>query len=221
MKKIKLGLFGGTGKMGQEISKVAQASTNSEVSFSVGRKFSAAKLACDVVIDFSSAEGMPSALKYAIEKKKPFVSGSTGLSKKDFALLKEAAKKIPVLWAPNMSPGVAAVKKALEGLAGVKHYSFHIEEWHHVHKKDQPSGTAIALAEKLKSVVQKNDIPTHSIRAGGVFGVHKIYAIGDSEYIEIGHHAMSRKVFAEGAVTAAIWIKNKKPGFYSMEDVVE
>lgn len=207
--------------MGQEIATVIESSKQAELVFSLGRKFDSRKeFKCDVVIDFSSAEGFLAALNYALKQKKAFVSGSTGLSKKDFAALKEASKKIPALWAPNMSPGVAAVKKALEGLAGIKNYSFHIEEWHHMHKKDQPSGTAIALAEKLKTVVGKNEIPTNSIRAGGIFGVHKVYAIGDSEYIEIAHHAISRKVFAEGAVAAATWICNKKAGLYNMEDVV-
>lgn len=219
MKKLKIGIFGGTGRMGQEIARVIESLKKIELGFSVGRKFNK-ELKCDVIIDFSSAAGFSAALNYALKQNKPFVSGSTGLRKKDFIALKEASKKIPVLWAPNMSPGVAAVKKALEGLVGIKNYSFHIEEWHHAQKKDQPSGTAIALAEKLRTVVGKKEIPTHSIRAGEIFGVHKIYAIGDSEYIEIAHHAISRKVFAEGAVAAAAWVHKKKAGLYSMEDVV-
>lgn len=220
MKNIKIGIFGGTGRMGQEISKVIFEKKGLELVFAVGKNASYKKLKCDVAIDFSSSGGFLEALKFALDKKIPFVSGSTGLSEDDFNTLKAASKKIPVLWAPNMSPGVAALKKAIESFAGIKNYDFHIDEWHHTQKKDKPSGTALAIAEKLKSVTGKKQIPIKSVRAGGIFGVHKVFAIGQSEYLEIAHYALNRKVFAEGAVRAAQWIFGRKPALYTMEDLV-
>ena len=131
--------------------------------------------------------------------------------------MKEAAKTA-VFWAPNMSIGIHWLLHILPHFSHLTEMDFQIEEIQHKEKKDNPSGTALLLFDNLKKVVASLPPPLF-IRGGGVFGVHKIMALGQDEVIEITHSALNRKVFAVGALRVAQWIRNKKPGFYSMADV--
>jgi 4-hydroxy-tetrahydrodipicolinate reductase len=164
---------------------------------------------------------MRDALAWAQEKSWGFVSGTTGISEKDSQALKKAGEKTAVLWASNMSIGVAVVKSLLKGLGALgDEFDFQIEEFHHKHKKDAPSGTAKTLQEELKKSVNKNLPSVISVRGGGIFGIHAIWAISDEEIIKIEHTALNRAVFAKGAVKAAKFISQHKKGFFNFDQVV-
>jgi 4-hydroxy-tetrahydrodipicolinate reductase len=204
---------GANGKMGKLISELAI-----ERGLSADGLISAPK-AGGVVIDFSSPDGMLLAIKYCEKHKLPFMSGTTGLNKEHEQALNKLSKKVPVLWASNTSLGIFLVSKMLESLAlGEWAYEYHLEEIHHKRKVDAPSGTAITLKSNLESKLKKKKVGVTSIRGGGVFGVHKIFALGEEEVITIEHQALSRKVFARGAIDCADWLVNNKPGRYTIED---
>jgi 4-hydroxy-tetrahydrodipicolinate reductase len=206
MKKLKVGLFGATGRMGKEISKIISESPGLDLFLSLNTQ-----TACDpdqakqvdVWIDFSTPEALNVNLKIAVENKTPFVCGTTGFSKKEDDLLASAAQKIPIL---------------LKIFASLKDFDFQIEELHHIHKKDRPSGTAITLQKNLQSAVGRTIPEPVSIRGGGIFGIHKVFAMSPDETITFEHTALNRSVFARGAVQAAEWISSQKPGLYSMKD---
>ncbi|WP_347358381.1 dihydrodipicolinate reductase C-terminal domain-containing protein [Bdellovibrio sp.] len=223
MKKIKVGLVGSAGRMGKEISAVIEANPRCELSYAPlrGEKWDGKKAAAvDVWIDFSSPEALKDVLKKASEHKTPVVCGTTGFSKKEKDLLKQYSKKIPVLWSSNMSLGVAVLNEALKSLAAISHFDFQVEEIHHNRKKDRPSGTAITLQENLEKAVGKKLPDALAIRGGGVFGVHKIFAMSDEEVLTFEHTALNRTVFAKGSVQAAEWLVKQKPGLYQIRDVL-
>ena len=224
MKKIKVGLVGASGRMGQEISRLLENNNHCELYYSIGRhdKWDA-KLgkSVDVWIDFSSPEAFADTLKFAGQSKKPVVSGTTGLSAKEKKLLLTYSKKIPLLWSSNMSIGVAVLNEAIKSFNAISHFDFQIEEIHHNRKKDKPSGTAITLQENLAQVIKRDPPEPLAIRGGGVFGVHKVYAMSDEEVLVFEHSALNRTVFARGAILAAEWlVKQKEPGLYKMRDVL-
>lgn len=223
MKKIKIGVIGASGRMGQEIIKVIEANPACEVFYPVVRseKFDPKKAkSVQVWIDFSSTEALKQNLQRAAENKTPFVCGTTGFSKKEKDLLQKYSKTIPVLWSSNMSLGVAVLNEALKVFASISHFDFQIEEIHHNRKKDRPSGTAITLQENLEKAVGRKLPEALAIRGGGVFGVHKVFAMSDEEVITFEHTALNRTVFAKGAVQAAQWLAKQKPGFYQISDVL-
>ena len=173
------------------------------------------------IIDFSSPEGCIEALNAALVMKIPFVSGTTGLTEQQFSQLKKAGEQIPVFWAPNMSFGVAVLKKALDSMKMISDFDFQIEETHHIHKKDAPSGTAKLLQTALEEVVQKK-LPTPlSIRAGGVIGHHRVMAFSEFENLTFEHLATSRVVFVDGAIRAMKWLIGRKPGYFNFDSLLD
>lgn len=226
----KAAVVGAQGRMGREILAILQAKDIQATGFShttspVTKKSIQGH---DLVIDFSSPEGFESALKACVDLEIPLVSGTTGLSAHQRQKLAIAAKKIPVLWSSNMSLGVALLKKAVELFGQLKGFDFQIEELHHNKKKDRPSGTAIALQEVLLGALnkghsgkkQKAPIPEPVvIRAGGIVGIHKAYAVSEDELLCFEHQALNRRVFAVGAVQAAEWLLSQKPSLYHIEDI--
>lgn len=223
MKKIKIGIVGANGRMGQEIAKVVEQSPRCDLYYALTRSEAldtkrAAQV--DVWIDFSSPEALKSVLKMAEKNKTPVVCGTTGLSASQKKMLEASAKKIPVLWSSNMSLGVAVLNEALKSLAAISHFDFQIEEFHHNKKKDKPSGTAITLQENLEKAVGRKLPEALAIRGGGIFGVHKIYSMSDEEVLVFEHTALNRTVFAKGSVQAAEWLLKQKPGFYQIRDVL-
>ncbi|WP_413292076.1 4-hydroxy-tetrahydrodipicolinate reductase [Bdellovibrio sp. HCB185ZH] len=224
MKKLKVGLVGASGRMGREIAEVINASPACDVFYTLGRdKKVDHKLAekVDVWIDFSSPEALPEVLKTASRHGTPVVCGTTGFSKKEKSLLEKASKEIPVLWASNMSMGVAVLNEALKVFSSIANFDYQIEEFHHIRKKDKPSGTAITLQENLEKAVSKKCPEPLAIRGGGIFGIHKVHAMSEEEVITFEHSALNRTVFAKGAVRAAEWLaKQKKPGLYQIRDVL-
>ncbi len=223
-KKLKIGLLGAGGRMGLEIQNLILQSKDFELVYAPSSKdVWNDKLAknVEVWIDFTNADAFKGVLKKIEKYNRPLVSGTTGISASDKKVLNNLAKKIPVLWATNMSVGVAVLNEALKVFSEISDFDFQIEEIHHNRKKDAPSGTAITLKENLEKAIDKKIPDTLSIRGGGVFGVHKIYALSDEEVLTFEHSALNRTVFAKGALRAARWLaKNKKPGLYKISDAI-
>jgi len=197
--------------------------------------------AADVLIDFTFHAAVPINARLASEAGKPLVIGTTGLDAAETEVVNKAALVVPVVWAPNMSLGVnllfALVKKASAALGS--DYTVEIDETHHIHKKDSPSGTALRLGEKVaegldvdfrSAMVHDADgaLRTHSPdkivirshREGEVVGDHTVSFGNEAERIEFTHRAWSREALALGAIRAAIWIVGRKPGMYDMQDVL-
>ena len=196
----------------------------------------------DVIIDFSGHQGTTGNTPRVAEWRKALIIGTTGLSPDEKRIVDQAAAKIPIVMAPNMSLGVnllfSLVQKAAEALKG-KGYDCEIIEQHHRRKKDSPSGTAIGLGEAaakglgldLKTVAvhgreglvgerPAEQIGFHAVRGGDIVGDHTVLFAADGECIELSHRATNRDAFALGALRAAAWIVGRKPGLYSMKDVL-
>ncbi len=182
------------------------------------KDLSAKKL--DVMIDFSNPDAMSEALKWCVKNKVAFLGGTTGISNAQEKEMIAAAKVIPVFWASNFSVGVALMTEMLNVFSKHKEFDFQIEELHHRHKKDRPSGTAKSLQKALQKVVSKALPEPVSIRGGEIFGIHKVWAMSPSETITIEHTALNRSVFAKGAIRAAAWLSEQEPGNYTMRDLL-
>ena len=211
----------GAGRMGQQVLQVIDAATDCQVAGVWSRTTDtelAGLLACaDVAIDFTLPEVTREIAGIAAEQRVPLVCGVTGLGEEAENALAAAARHIALLYDRNMSPGIAVVSTLLRQAAaalGVD-YQAEIRETHHIHKKDAPSGTAIALREALGD----DSIHIESRREGSVIGEHLVRFTSASESIEIGHRVSNRRVFAEGAVAAARWLTDQPPGLYRMTDV--
>jgi len=197
--------------------------------------------AAQVAIDFSQPEAMDATINYCLEKNVTLVSGTTGLSEKQREKLKSAARKIPILYATNMSVGMNVMFGLVGKVASMlgPEYDVEIVEQHHRFKKDAPSGSALTLAENIcnatgrdfpeslthgrsgtDAVRQKGDVGMHAVRAGDITGIHSIIFGGLGETITLNHTANSRDTFVRGALRAAEWLVGKKAGFYSMTDVL-
>ena len=215
-------IIGISGKVGLEIQALAEEQ-GFEITSGVSRKNSFDSLMSektDVVIDFSMPELTKDVTAWCLAHQKPLVSGVTGLGTKEMDLLKRLSQSLPVFWAPNMSIGVAVLGRMLRQFSHLRNADFQIEEIHHNKKKDSPSGTALMLQEKLKASVGKSIPEPIAIRGGGVFGIHRVFCLGEEETITIEHLAMNRRVFAKGALQAAKWVMNQPPGFYSMDELL-
>jgi 4-hydroxy-tetrahydrodipicolinate reductase len=195
----------------------------------------------DVVIDFTSPGSSLQNLKTAAESKKAMVIGTTGFSKDDLDTARDMCRDIPVVIAPNMSVGVNLLLKVLKDVARVlgDDYDIEIVEAHHRLKKDAPSGTALKMAQVIAEAVNRNldevgvyarkgmigertkkEIGIQTVRAGDIVGEHTVLFGGLGERIEITHKASSRDTFARGALKAALWVTEQKPGLYDMQDVL-
>lgn len=231
-KQIRVAISGASGRMGQEIAKLVEQEKNLSLVAGVGLgtisdlfplKYKSAaeiKPRFDVLVDFTLPEVFSANLKAAVEQNVAFVCGTTGLSEKQFKELEKAAKGIPVLWSSNMSLGIAWLNQMLKEFKTIEDFDFQIEELHHKRKLDAPSGTAKTLQENLSTVLERKLPPVVAIRGGGIFGVHKIWAMSEEEVITVEHTALNRSVFAKGAIRAAKFLANKKPGLYKMSDVL-
>jgi len=194
----------------------------------------------DIVIDFSAPVATEKLLEAALENPKPLVIATTGLNDHQKNLMLEVAKKAPVLYATNMSLGVAVLNKLVEMVSEkLKDFDIEIVEQHHRYKVDAPSGTALTLAEHaarargldLKEVMvtgrsghvgarTKDEIGVFAVRGGDVVGRHTVGFYNDGEFLELNHTATSRETFARGALKVAKWLVNQKPGMYSINDAL-
>ena len=176
----------------------------------------------DLLIDFTLPGGTGAAAQWCASHCTAILSGTTGLTEADFSALKDAALRVPVLWAPNLSQGVALVsalvRKTAETLG--ENARIGITDIHHVHKLDAPSGTALALSSSVKEgLADGADEPVvSSIREGEVIGEHTVRFVLSDEEIEITHKATSRDVFAGGALKAGEWLVRQEAGYYSTRD---
>jgi 4-hydroxy-tetrahydrodipicolinate reductase len=227
IRKLKYGIVGASGRMGQEVKNLVTAAGNEVVAELTSKNFasylkSKTSKRPDIWIDFSTPAALETLIDHLTKFPTPVVSGTTGLSADQMQKLKKYSKKASVFWAPNMSVGIALVTKMLEVFDSYNEFDFQIDETHHRHKKDKPSGTAILLQNKLAEVVGHKILPEPlSIRGGGVFGIHRIQALSDEEVISIEHIALNRRVFAKGAVWAAQQIMQYKSGYFEMKDLLK
>ena len=195
----------------------------------------------DVIIDFTVPKCTLEVLNIAKKLKKKIVIGTTGFTKKEENLIKKFSKKIPILKAGNMSLGINLLMYLTEIASKSlgKRFKSKIFEIHHKHKKDYPSGTALMLGKGIavgknkdfykligKKFLNKkffpygNKINFNSIRKGEIIGEHEVKFSSGKEIITLNHEAFDRALYAEGAFAAAKWLKSKKPGLYSMRDVL-
>ena len=195
----------------------------------------------NVIIDFTVPKCTLEVLKIASKLKKKVVIGTTGFSKKEENIIKKYSKKIPILKAGNMSLGVNLLMYLTEIASKSLDNNFlsKVFEIHHKHKKDHPSGTALMLGKGIavgknkdlyklmgKKYLNKKSFPYgrkinfSSLRKGSVVGKHEVSFSSGKEIVSLNHEAFDRALFAEGALTAAKWIVGKKPGLYSMRNVL-
>mgnify|MGYP001209039215 CR=1 FL=1 len=195
----------------------------------------------DIIIDFTIPKCTLEILKIAVKLKKKVVIGTTGFSNKEERLIKSYSRKIPILKAGNMSLGINLLMYLTE-IASKSlgdRYLSKVFEIHHKHKKDYPSGTALMLGEGIasgknknfyqlfgkkylnrKSFPYSNKINFNSIRKNEVIGKHEVLFSSGKEIIKLNHEAFDRALYSEGALSAASWLMKKKPGLYSMRDLM-
>ena len=195
----------------------------------------------NLIIDFSIPECTFQILKIALKQKKRVVIGTTGFSKKEENLIKKFSKKIPILKAGNMSLGINLLMYLAEITSSSLGNNFlsKIFEVHHKHKKDYPSGTALMLGKGIangkgknfynligKKYLNKKKFPYgkkinfNSLRKGKIIGEHEVKFSSGKEIITLNHEAFDRALYSEGALSAAKWLMSKKPGLYSMRDLM-
>jgi 4-hydroxy-tetrahydrodipicolinate reductase len=251
---MKYGILGATGRVGQLLVKILKENNEpiGAVMFQGPQTIEFDKETIitndaktllensDVIIDFSAPQATQEVLEAALENPKPLVIATTGLNDHQKNLMQEVSKKAPVLYATNMSLGVAILNK-LVAMVSEKLRDFDIEivEQHHRYKVDAPSGTALTLAEscakarglELKDVMvtgrsghvgarTKDEIGVFAVRGGDVVGRHTVGFYNDGEFLELNHTATSRETFARGAIKVAKWLVNQQPGFYSINDAL-
>ena len=233
---------GAMGRMGQQVCRVL--AENGETAILVDRAGGEGVFPsltdynglADVVIDFSSHTGARELMDYCVSRRLPLVAATTGYTPEEMALLVQGADTIPVFQSYNMSVGVALLARLVKQAAAVfGGADVEIVEAHHNRKADAPSGTALMLADAVKSQRpqaeyqlgragqhkrEPNEIGIHALRMGNVVGEHEVIFATDSQTITLKHQAHDRALFAEGALTAARFIADRKPGFYHMDDLL-
>ena len=243
---LRIGVAGACGKMGKRIAFLAMRDPDIKIGSAVERKglpetgqdigsLSAGKpvgtivtddlkAACsgiDCMIDFTLPAPTLEHIAACVESGVAMVIGTTGFEPSGEEKIREAAAKIPIVFSPNMAIGVNTVFKIVAEAARVlgKDFSIKIDETHHIHKKDSPSGTAKMIARVIKDS-SGADPEIEAFRKGEVIGNHGIIFDGEFENIEIRHDAKTRDVFAAGALKAAKFLKGKPAGLYTMADVL-
>ncbi|NOZ87431.1 MAG: 4-hydroxy-tetrahydrodipicolinate reductase [Deltaproteobacteria bacterium] len=220
-----------------------------DVSALIGKTLPGKKITCEipsdaltegnVLLDFSTPASTMERLAITAEAGIPAVVGTTGFTKEQQKMIRHLSAKAAVVWAPNMSIGVNLLFKLAQDAASCLGPGFEAEivELHHDKKKDSPSGTALRLAEAVRSAREDDcdlvfgrhgkdlsrkplDVGIHSIRAGDIVGEHTLILAGQGERLELTHRCSSRVNFALGALRAAFWIRDKEPGLYDMMDVL-
>jgi 4-hydroxy-tetrahydrodipicolinate reductase len=252
---IRIALCGALGRMGRAITEaVAQQNDMSLTSaieapnhpglgsrinnVGVISSLEAVIATSDIVVDFTNPTTTMNHAMLASNHKRPFVTGTTGLSKEQLEALETASKAIPMVVAPNMSVGVNLLYRLVENASKILGDDFDVEiiETHHRFKKDAPSGTAARLADILarskegstviygrKGLVgerPRKEIAIHALRGGDVIGEHTVIFAGIGERVEITHRAHSRATFANGVIRAIRFVVDKSPGIYTMGDVL-
>jgi len=249
----KVGIVGSTGRMGEHLIKnvmedealsLAALHVFDELKVAVPdevlvtNSMKALLEACDVIIDFSAPAATQELCEEALKNPTALVIATTGFTAHQQNLLTEASKEMPVLYASNMSAGIALLKQLVEQVsATLKDFDIEIVEQHHRHKVDAPSGTALTLGEfaakgrglDLDAVRvsgrdgqigarSKDEIAVMALRGGDIVGRHTVGFYNDGEFLELNHTATSRETFSKGAIRAAKWLVNQESGLYSIND---
>lgn len=209
-----------------------------DVDFPVFTEYNKCDVDCDVIVDFSHPSALDDLLQFAISQKLPIVLSTTGLDDEQNVKTAKASEHIPVFKSANMTLGInlmiELLKKSAEFLEG---FDIEIIEKHHNKKVDAPSGTALMLADGINEALdekkeykhgrhgatakrEENEIGIHAVRGGTIVGEHQVHFIGPDEIIEIRHTALSKTVFAEGALRAAKFLVGKPAGRYEMKDML-
>ena len=243
-------LSGCCGKMGKFVAEAVKNRSDCEIvagidivddstlGFPVFANYDEVNINADVIIDFSNVSLLPHMLQYAVKTSTAVVLATTGLSDDQIKAVEEAAKSVPVFFSYNMSLGVSLLCELSKVAAKVLGTGFDVEivEAHHNQKLDAPSGTAIMLGNAIKEEMpdayfeydrhskrekrHTNEIGIHAIRGGTIVGEHQVIFAGTDEIVTLSHSARSRAIFANGAVNAAVFLKNKENGVYNMSDLV-
>lgn len=244
-------LSGANGRMGQvlqtmiaqqpEMQVVAGVDREAfEADFPTYQSMADCRVEADVIIDFSHYSAVPAVLDYSADKKIPVVVATTGLTDEIKKQIEKTAEQTAVFFSANMSLGINLLAKAIREITPVLEEEFNIEivEKHHNQKKDSPSGTALLLADAVNDAVEEkktyiygrhgNDLKNplselgiHAVRGGTIPGEHTVIYAGPDEVIELNHLALSRNIFASGAVKAAKYVSEKSAGLYDMEKLID
>ena len=251
---MKFGIVGATGRVGQLLIKILKENNEniSAVMFQGEQTIEflpqtiitndAEELLknSDIIIDFSAPIATQSLLEAALNNPKPLVIATTGLNEHQKNLILQASQKMPVLYATNMSLGIAILNKLVSMVSEkLRDFDIEIVEQHHRYKVDAPSGTALTLAEsvakarglELKDVMvtgrsghvgarSKDEIGVFALRGGDIVGRHTVGFYNEGEFLELNHTATSRETFARGAIKVAKWLVNQEKGLYSINDAL-
>ncbi len=233
---IHIAVSGAHGRMGQLIVKAVEADKNMKLAGKIIRTdpistkevFSPKKVPLDVLIDFAPPEAVLEHLAFALQHNTRMVIGTTGFTEDQKNQIKIAAKKIPIVCAPNMSIAVNVAYKLLDIAANLltDKADIAITDLHHKNKKDAPSGTALHMAEImersfLKRGNKNSNVAMASLRLGNATGEHKVLFSLDGETLEITHRALDPSAYVRGAIEAAKWLMQQKPDLYDMQDVLD
>ena len=216
---IKTALVGYNGKMGRSLQKLIKKSQLFKLTEKAHRnscftKWNPEKV--QGVIDFSAPELFSSGLKWAVQNKKAFVSGTTALNSHQKNALKKASKNVPVFYSENMNAGIDLFSQWMQTLSNLAIYQILLEDFHHKDKKDKPSGTALRIKSHIPAVLQEK-VKIKSYRKGKEFGTHQITIKTKEEILTVKHKALNRELFSKGALQALSFIINKKKGLYDLK----
>jgi 4-hydroxy-tetrahydrodipicolinate reductase len=244
-------MSGCNGKMGQVITRLSEQfddlriaagcdiADNGRNDYPVFTDLKSCNAKIDVIIDFSNPAALEGLLEFAVSRNLPVIVATTGLSPAHKRLIEQASTTIPVFFSANMSLGVNLLIDLVKKAAKLLETNFDIEiiEKHHNQKLDAPSGTALAIADSINSVLEqkqeyvydrhsrrkkrsRTEIGIHAVRGGTIVGEHSVIFAGNDEIIEINHSATSKDIFGIGALRAARFLYGKKPGLYDMNDLI-
>ena len=247
---VKVLLSGCCGKMGTVITNLVSEFPNLEIvagidKFPKEEKYPVfttpddVNIEYDVLLDFSNISTLHKLLELTERTKKPLVICSTGYNQDDLNLINEKSKTLPLFKSANMSICIILIKSLLRKVTHLLYWNYDIEiiEKHHNQKLDSPSGTALLLADTIKESIseethyvhgrdghkkrEKNEIGIHAVRGGSIVGDHDVIFAGTGEVIELSHKAISRDVFAIGALKACEYMATvSEAGLYNMDDVL-
>lgn len=235
----------GYGKMGRILEQAVNATASLNLLAVVGKnandnvyeQLQAIETKIDCIIDFSHFSNIKNILSYSAKTCTPVVICTTGFDNEQILLIKKTANIIPIVYSANMSIGVAILTKVIKDINSALGGAFDIEiiEKHHSSKEDAPSGTAKMLLEAIvednyqydlihgrKGLKKRgqNEIGVHAVRGGTIVGEHTVLFAGNDEMIEVKHTALSKRIFAEGAIKAVLFLATAKAGLYDINDVL-
>jgi 4-hydroxy-tetrahydrodipicolinate reductase len=224
---VGVGLVGASGRMGRCVAALLDEDAATTLVLEADeagiRRRSDASVPMAVVVDLSSEAGTRSALALAREASAALLVGTTGLGDATLAALRGAASSLPVMVAPNLSVGAAILRRLVATAARLAgpDWDLDLVESHHRHKRDAPSGTALALRDAIEAVAGAGSLDgrIHAIRGGGTIGEHELRLATSDETLLLQHRAIDRSAFARGAVRAARWLATAPAGWHEFESV--